>query len=95
SQLAVDRVALLIEGKRIAADLAEVPFGNRRYVCVANAMRASSRERNILDEIGLDHPMLAASLPQSAAIADAFDFRDDLRSIEEKYGDSAPAARQL
>lgn len=95
SQLAVDRVALLIEGKRIAADLAEVPFGRRRYVCVANAMRASSRERNILDEIALDHPMLGASLPQSAAIADAFDFRDDLRSIEEKYGEATPAARAL
>jgi len=95
SQLAVDRVALLIEGLRTGADLAEMPMESRRYVCLPNAMRDSGRERNIMDEIALDHPMLRASLPQSAAIADAFDFRDDLRLIEEKYGDATPSVRAL
>ncbi|MFX9630910.1 hypothetical protein ABTO69_20375, partial [Acinetobacter baumannii] len=81
SQLAVDRVALLIEGRRTGTDLAELPLDARRYACVANAMRGTSREQNIYDEIALDHPMLQSRLPQSPAIADAFDFRDDLRSI--------------
>ena len=95
SQLAVDRVALLIEGKRTASDLAEIPLNARRYACVANAMRDTGRERNIFDEIALDHPMLQARLPQSAAIADAFDFRDDPRRIEDKYGDATPQVRAM
>jgi chromosome partitioning protein len=95
SQLAVDRVALLIEGKRAGADLAEIPLDARRYVCLANAMRDSGRESNIFEEIALDHPMLTSRLPQSAAIADAFDFRDDVRAIDEKYGDSTGHVRAL
>ncbi|MEQ1696393.1 MAG: ParA family protein [Hyphomicrobiaceae bacterium] len=95
SQLAVDRVALLIEGRRTGADLAELPLDARRYACVANSMRGTGREQNIFDEIALDHPMLNAHLPQSAAIADAFDYRDDPRSIEEKYGDATPDVRAM
>ena len=55
SQLAVDRVALLIEGRRTGADLAELPLDARRYACVANSMRGTGREQNIFDEIALDH----------------------------------------
>ena len=95
SQLAVDRVALLIESRRTGADLAEIPMDARRYACVANAMRGTGREQNIFDEIALDHPMLRSRLPQSAAIADAFDFRDDPRSIDEKYGDATGDVRAL
>ncbi len=95
SQLAVDRVALLIEGRRTGADLAELPLDARRYACVANSMRGTGREQNIFDEIALDHPMLNVRLPQSAAIADAFDFRDDPRSIEDKYGDATSDVRAM
>jgi hypothetical protein len=58
-------------------------------------MRESSRERNIYDEISLDHPMLASRLPMSAAIADAFDYRDVAASMEQKYGDATGAVRDL
>lgn len=95
SQLAVDRVALLIESRRTGADLAELPLDARRYACVANSMRGTGREQNIFDEIALDHPMLNSRLPQSAAIADAFDFRDDPRSIDEKYGDATGDVRAM
>ncbi|MBX9927201.1 MAG: ParA family protein [Hyphomicrobiaceae bacterium] len=95
SQLAVDRVALLIEGKRTGADLAELPLDARRYACLANAMRDTSKERNIYDEIALDHPMLTSRIPMSPAIADAFDFRDSPASIVEKYGDATDSVRGL
>jgi chromosome partitioning protein len=95
SQLAVDRVALLIENQRTGADLAEIAMSARRYACLGNSMRGTSREQNIFDEIGIDHPMLHSRLPQSAAIADAFDFRDDACSIEEKYGDATASVRAL
>lgn len=95
SQLAVDRVALLIEGKRTGADLAEVPLEMRRYACLANAIRGTSRERNLYEEIALDHPMLDARIPMSDAIADAFDYRDTAVTIDEKYGDATQAVRAL
>ncbi len=95
SQLAVDRVALLIENQRNGADLAEIAMGARRYACLANSMRGTGREQNIFDEIGLDHPMLKSRLPQSAAIADAFDFRDEACSIDQKYGDATGDVRAL
>jgi chromosome partitioning protein len=95
SQLAVDRIALLIEGKRNEADLTELPLDLRRYACVANAMRDSSKERNVYDEIALTHPMIETRLPQSQAIAEAFDYQDDKRSIDAKYGDATPAVRAL
>ncbi len=95
SQLAVDRVALLIEEKRTIDDLREIDMGERRYVCVANGTRANSRDRNIIDEISLDHPMLAAQLPHSEGIANAFDWDASPKRMEEKYGAGAPAIRAL
>lgn len=95
SQLAVDRVALLIEEKRNIDDLREVEMDKRRYVCIANAMRANSRDRNIIDEIGLDHPMLNVRLPHSEGIANAFDWDASPKRIEEKYGDGIPAIRKF
>jgi len=95
SQLAVDRVALLIEEKRDIDDLREIDMADRRYVCVANGTRANSRDRNIIDEIGLDHPMLEARVPYSEGIANAFDWDASPKRIEEKYGDGAAAIRAL
>ena len=95
SQLAVDRVALLIEEKRNIDDLREIDITSRRYVCVANGTRAHSRDRNIIDEIGLDHPMLEARVPYSEAIANAFDWDASPKRIEEKYGDGTAAIRAL
>ena len=95
SQLAVDRVALLIEEKRNIDDLREIELGQRRYVCVANGTRANSRDRNIIDEIALDHPMLEAQLPHSEGIANAFDWDASPKKIEEKYGSGTSAIRAL
>ena len=95
SQLAVDRVALLIEEKRNIDDLREIEIERRRYTCVANGTRENSRDRNIIDEIGLDHPMLNAQLPQSEGIANAFDWDASPKRIEEKYGTGTAAIRAL
>lgn len=86
SQLAVDRVAQLIEGKSSDADLREVPVERRRYVCLANGARPNGRDRLIIEEIGLSHAVLETRLPHSDAIANAFDWSEGLKTIEEKYG---------
>jgi chromosome partitioning protein len=49
SQLAVDQVALLIEGRRNSNDLSAIPLNERRYVGVANSNRGIGRDRLIID----------------------------------------------
>ena len=95
SQLAVDRVALLIEEKRNLDDLEEIPFDQRRYVCLANYVRNIGPERVLVDEIADLHPMLGTQLPQRDSIANAFDWGGQRRSMEQKYGDSLEDARKL
>lgn len=95
SQLAVDRIALLIEEKRTADDLALIPISKRRYRCLANAVRDTGKDRLLIEEIGLHHPMLATEMPQSEAIANAFDWDPSPKSIEEKYGTGALSLRRL
>ncbi|MGE8942808.1 ParA family protein [Leptospira interrogans] len=95
SQLAVDRVALLIEEKRNLDDLEEIPFDQRRYVCLANYVRNIGPERVLVDEIADLHPMLGTQLPQRDSIANAFDWVGQRRSMEQKYGDSLEDARKL
>ena len=95
SQLAVDRVALLIEEKRNLDDLEEIPFDQRRYICLANYVRNIGPERVLVDEIADLHPMLGTQLPQRDSIANAFDWVGQRRSMEQKYGDSLEDARKL
>ena len=95
SQLAVDRVALLIENKRTIVDLQPVPHSERRYVCVANGVRTSGKDRLLIEDIGLMHPMLEASIPHKDSIANAFDWEPKLKSLDEKYGDGLPDIRRL
>ena len=95
SQLAVDRIALLIEDKGTLDALGEVPLARRRYVCLANGVRNSGKDRNLIEEIGLFHPMLETQLPQKDSIANAFDWEPGLRSIEVKYGDAVADMRRL
>ena len=95
SQLAVDRIALLIEDKGTLDALGEIPLQDRRYVCLANGVRNSGKDRNLIEEIGLFHPMLEMQLPQKDSIANAFDWEPGLRSLEQKYGDAVVDMRQL
>ncbi len=86
SQLAVDRIALLIEDARSIEALGDIPFGQRKYACIANGVRLLGKDRLMIEEIGLLHPMLQRHIPHSEAIANAFDWEPRLKSIEEKYG---------
>lgn len=93
SRLAVDRVSLIIEGKHHIDSVAEIPIPNRRYTCLANCVRQNNgRERLLIDEIELYHPIMQTRLPQHDSISDAFDHLTARRPIEAKYG---PAANDL
>ncbi len=95
SQLAVDRISLLIEDKYTLDDLAEVPFTDRRYACIANGVRAAGRDRVLIEEIGILHPMIESAIPHKDSIANAFDWDPRLKPIEEKYGDGVEDLRKL
>jgi len=96
SQLAVDRIALIIEGKRNLDDLEEIPIESRRYVCLANYVRdANGRERTLIEEIAIVHPILDTQLPQRDGIANAFDWVAERQSIEAKYGNAIGDLKKL
>jgi chromosome partitioning protein len=95
SQLAVDQVALLIEGRRNSNDLAAIPMDERRYVGVANSNRGIGRDRLIIEEISLNHPVLETQIPHSDAIANAFDWDPTPKRLDEKYGDGIDVVQRL
>lgn len=95
SQLAVDRVALLIEDKRNLDDLAAIPMDERRYTCVANYVRDDNKDYMMIEEISLVHPVLDTFLPQRNGIANAFDYIGEARNIDAKYGDASGDVKEL
>ncbi len=95
SQLAVDQVALLIEGRRNSNDLAAIPMDQRRYVGLANSNRGIGRDRLIIEEISLNHPVLETQIPHSDAIANAFDWDPTPKRLDEKYGDGMEVVQRL
>lgn len=95
SQLAVDRIALLIEDKRTIDDLVEIPLSERRYACLANYVRDDNKDYMLIEEISLVHPLLDTFLPQRDGIANAFDYINERRSIDAKYGDAVGDVKEL
>lgn len=95
SLVAVDRIALIIEDKMNLDDLAKLPLDRRRYACLANYVRDNNRERLLIEEISIAHPLLATELPQRDGIANAFDYFAQRRSMEEKYGNAITDVRRL
>lgn len=95
SQLAVDRIALLIEDEMSIEQLGDKPFDQRKYACVANSVKATGKDRVLIEEIGLLHPMLVSQIPHSEAIANAFDWEPRLKSMEQKYGTGVVDLRRL
>ena len=95
SQLAVDRVALLIEDTRNLDDLQAIPLEDRRYACLANYVRDDNKDYMMIEEINLVHPVLNTFLPQRNGIANAFDYIGDMRSLDAKYGDAAGDVKEL
>ena len=95
SQFALDRVALLIERVETAEQLESIPFKKRRYVGLPNYLRNTGRERLIIDQIAVDHPLLASSVPLLDSVARAFDWEEGRKTMEQKYGDALPHLRRL
>jgi cellulose biosynthesis protein BcsQ len=95
SQFALDRAAMLIERVETSEQLAGIPFGQRRYACLANYLKGQGHERLLIDQLALDHPMLATRMPMLESIARAFDWDETRKSMQDKYADALPHLRSL
>jgi chromosome partitioning protein len=94
SEFAVDRISTIVEGKGYD-DVMSISPEQRRYICIANAVRPSGKDDTIIDTIAFNHPTLAARMPQSTDVANAFDWSDERQTMEEKYGASVAAVRAV
>jgi chromosome partitioning protein len=94
SEFAVDRISTIIEGKSYDDTLA-IPPEQRRYICLANAVRPGGRDDVIIDTIAFNHPTLACHIPQSPDVANAFDWSEERQTMEEKYSGSVESLRGL
>lgn len=95
SQFALDRVALLIERVETSEELGDIAFDARKYACLPNYLRGTGRERLLLDQIALDHPILKARLPLLDAVARSFDWDETKKSMQDKYQDAMPHLKAL
>jgi chromosome partitioning protein len=95
SQFALDRVAMLIEKVETTEQLGSISFSERRYSCLANYLNGTGHERLLIDQLALDHPLLAVRIPILQSIARAFDWDETRQTMEEKYTDAIPYLRAL
>ncbi|MEL6287453.1 MAG: ParA family protein [Pseudomonadota bacterium] len=101
SEFGVDRISMLIEGKRVYEDVAAIAFADRRYRCVANGVVAdgadarAGRDRFVIDTIAEDHPVCTTHLPLNNDLRDAIDWMGQSLTMEEKFGTGLPFVRAL
>lgn len=95
SQFAIDRISVLIERVDTADEVAAIPFEERRYACLPNYLRGNGRERMMLEQMALDHPMLSSRIPMLDSVARAFDWDETKKTMSEKYADAVPHLKAL
>ena len=95
SSYAVDRIATVIEEKRRLEDVLTIPYERRRYIALVNFWRDGNFQRLNFTNVAAMHPTMATAIPQDDGIAEAFEYRGERLSIEEKYGSGAEVVRAL
>jgi len=95
SLFAVDRIGKMIEGCHPPKKLADIPRQERRYVTLANLYRKKPVHERLVEEMGAFHPILESRIPQTEAIANAFDWEEGRRTIKQKYKGALPHVEEL
>jgi len=95
SLFAVDRIGRMIEDCHPPCQLPNIPMDQRRYVTLANMYRETSVHDRLVEEMAAFHPMLDTRIPQTAAIANAFDWEANRRTIRQKYKSALPHVEAL
>jgi cellulose biosynthesis protein BcsQ len=95
SSYAVDRISIVIEEKNELEDVLFTPKEKRRYIGLVNFWRDGAFQRLNFSNIAATHPVMHTVIPQDDGIAEAFEYRGEMLSIDEKYGSGADVVRAL
>lgn len=95
SSYAVDRISTLIEERSHLQDVIAMPKEKRRYIGIVNFWRDGVFQRLNLGTVEASHPVMRTAIPQDDGIAEAFEYRGEPLSIDEKYGSGADIVRML
>jgi len=95
SSYAVDRISMLIEEQPSLEDVLTTPMEKRRYITLVNFWRDGAFQRLNLGNVTASHPIMRTAIPEDSGIAEAFEYRGDKLSIDEKYGSAATIVHAL
>jgi chromosome partitioning protein len=95
SSYAVDRISTVIEDKQRLQDVQQIAKEKRRYISLVNFWRDGTFQRLNLGNVDASHPVMRTAIPQDDGIAEAFEYRGEPLSIDEKYGSGADVVRAL
>lgn len=95
SSYAVDRISMVIEEKERLEEVFLIPKEKRRYISLVNFWRDGAFQRLNLGSVAAAHPVMRTTIPQDDGIAEAFEYRGEMLTIEEKYGSGAEVVRAL
>ncbi len=95
SSYAVDRISTIIEEKTGLQEVLTIPKDKRRYISLVNFWRDGSFQRLNYGNVAAGHPVMRTAIPEDDGIAEAFEYRGEPLSIDEKYGSGATVVRAL
>jgi chromosome partitioning protein len=95
SSYAVDRISMVIEDRARLQDVLSVPKEKRRYISLVNFWRDGAFQRLNFGNVAAAHPIMRTAIPEDDGIAEAFEYRGEPLSIDEKYGSAAGVVRAL
>ena len=95
SRYAADRISIVIEEKDQIEDVISIPKEKRRYIALVNFWRDGTFQRLNFGNIAAAHPVMHTAIPQDDGIAEAFEYRGERLTIDEKYGSGAGVVRAL
>jgi chromosome partitioning protein len=95
SSYAVDRISTVIEERADLHEVLTIPKERRRYISLVNFWRDGDFQRYNFANVAAVHPVMRTVIPQDDGIAEAFEYRGEPLSIDEKYGSGAEVVRLL
>ena len=95
STYAVDRISTVIEEASSLQDVLVIPKEKRRYISLVNFWRDGSFQRLNYGSVAAAHPVMVTAIPEDDGIAEAFEYRGEALTIDEKYGSGAGVVRAL
>ncbi len=95
SSYAADRISTVIEDKRRLEEVIAISPEKRRYITLVNFWKDGTFQRLNYANVAAVHPVMRTTIPQDDGIAEAFEYRGEMLTIDEKYGTGADVVRTL